>query len=111
MGGLWGRGCVHLINASAPGLGVLQRACEHALNAASVNGFVHRAITAPFAPLNLDHYYGGWFDRYIRNFATTIVVDTSDENQPNIIPERILGYRAISGPQQRVYRLVTKHWR
>lgn len=68
----------------------LQRACEDALNARGADGLVYRAVTAPFAPLNLDSHYGGWFDRYARSFAATIAGDTS-EIQRNIIAERILG--------------------
>jgi alkylation response protein AidB-like acyl-CoA dehydrogenase len=68
----------------------LQRASEDALNAAGADGLVYRAVTAPFAPLNLDSHYRSWFDRYVRSFAATIAGGTS-EIQRNIIAERILG--------------------
>lgn len=68
----------------------LQRATEDALNAAGVEALVYRAVTAAFAPLNLDSHYRSWFDRYVRSFAATIAGGTS-EIQRNIIAERILG--------------------
>jgi alkylation response protein AidB-like acyl-CoA dehydrogenase len=68
----------------------MQRACEDALDAQAEDGLVLRAVTAPFAPLNLDSHYGSWFDRYVRTFAATIAGGTS-EIQRNIIAERILG--------------------
>jgi alkylation response protein AidB-like acyl-CoA dehydrogenase len=68
----------------------MQRACEDALNTQGGEGLALRAVTAPFAPLNLDSHYGSWFDRYVRTFAATIAGGTS-EIQRNIIAERILG--------------------
>jgi alkylation response protein AidB-like acyl-CoA dehydrogenase len=68
----------------------MQRACEDALNAQGPDGLVLRAVTAAFAPVNLDSHYGSWFDRYVRTFAATIAGGTS-EIQRNIIAERILG--------------------
>ncbi|GFG74547.1 acyl-CoA dehydrogenase family protein [Mycobacterium botniense] len=81
-----------------PGLSVLkllgseavQRASEHALAAAGLDGLLHPAVTGPFAPLNLDAHYGSWFDRYVRSFAGTIAGGTS-EIQRNIVAQRILG--------------------
>jgi alkylation response protein AidB-like acyl-CoA dehydrogenase len=68
----------------------MQRACEDALNAEGPTGLALHAVTAPFAPLNLDSHYSSWFDRYTRTFAATIAGGTS-EIQRNIIAGRILG--------------------
>ena len=68
----------------------MQRACEDQLNAEGPEGLTLRAVTAPFAPLNLDSHYSSWFDRYIRSFAGTIAGGTS-EIQRNIIAQRVLG--------------------
>jgi alkylation response protein AidB-like acyl-CoA dehydrogenase len=68
----------------------MQRACEDGLHAQGPDGLVLHAVTAPFAPLNLDSHYRSWFDRYARSFAATIAGGTS-EIQRNIIAERILG--------------------
>jgi alkylation response protein AidB-like acyl-CoA dehydrogenase len=68
----------------------MQRACEDALNAQGPDGLVLHAVTARYAPLNLDSHYGSWFDRYVRTFAATIAGGTS-EIQRNIIAERVLG--------------------
>ena len=68
----------------------MQRACEDTLNAQGPEGLAMRAVTAPFAPLNLDSHYSSWFDRYVRTFAATIAGGTS-EIQRNIIAARILG--------------------
>jgi alkylation response protein AidB-like acyl-CoA dehydrogenase len=68
----------------------MQRACEDGLHAQGPDGLVLQAVTAPFAPLNLDSHYRSWFDRYARSFAATIAGGTS-EIQRNIIAERVLG--------------------
>ncbi|OBG29019.1 acyl-CoA dehydrogenase [Mycobacterium alsense] len=67
----------------------LQRAAEDALNAAGAEGLAYHAVTAPFAALDLDSHYRGWFDRYARSFAATIAGGTS-EIQRNIIARRLL---------------------
>jgi alkylation response protein AidB-like acyl-CoA dehydrogenase len=68
----------------------MQRAAEGALNDAGADGLVDRTFTAPFASLNLETHYRGWFERYVRSFAATIAGGTS-EIQRNIIAERVLG--------------------
>ncbi len=67
-----------------------QRGTEHALSAAGSDGLVHPGQTGPYAPMNLDHYFGSWFDRYVRSFSGTIAGGTS-EIQRNIIAQRVLG--------------------
>lgn len=66
------------------------RASEHALSAAGVDGLIHPALTGPYAPMNLDHYFASWFERYARSFSGTIAGGTS-EIQRNIIAQRVLG--------------------
>jgi alkylation response protein AidB-like acyl-CoA dehydrogenase len=67
-----------------------QRGFEHALAAAGSDGLVHPATTGPYAPMNLDHYFASWFERYARSFSGTIAGGTS-EIQRNIIAQRVLG--------------------
>ena len=66
------------------------RATEHALTAAGADGLVHPGQTGPYAPMNLDHYFASWFERYARSFSGTIAGGTS-EIQRNIIAQRVLG--------------------
>lgn len=66
------------------------RASEHALAAAGSDGLIHPALTGPYAPMNLDHYFASWFERYARRFSGTIAGGTS-EIQRNIIAQRVLG--------------------
>ncbi|ORV10854.1 acyl-CoA dehydrogenase family protein [Mycobacterium celatum] len=66
------------------------KASEHALSAAGADGLVHPALTGPYAPMNLDHYFASWFERYARSFSGTIAGGTS-EIQRNIIAQRVLG--------------------
>ncbi|BBX95012.1 acyl-CoA dehydrogenase family protein [Mycobacterium lacus] len=66
------------------------RACEQALEAAGPDGLIHPALSGPYAPMNLDHYFGSWFERYARSFSGTIAGGTS-EIQRNIIAQRLLG--------------------
>ncbi|MFZ2177552.1 MAG: acyl-CoA dehydrogenase family protein, partial [Rhodococcus sp. (in: high G+C Gram-positive bacteria)] len=68
----------------------VQKASEHALDAAGSNGLVHPALTAPYTPWNNDHFACGWFERYARSFAGTIAGGTS-EIQRTIVAERVLG--------------------
>ncbi len=63
---------------------------EYALDAAGRDGLVHPAVDGPYAPMNLDHYYGSRFERYARSFSSTIAGGTS-EIQRNIIAQRVLG--------------------
>jgi alkylation response protein AidB-like acyl-CoA dehydrogenase len=67
-----------------------RQACEHALSAAGSDGLDHPALTGPYAPMNLDHYFASWFERYARSFSGTIAGGTS-EIQRNIIAQRVLG--------------------
>ncbi|OBJ56667.1 acyl-CoA dehydrogenase family protein [Mycobacterium sp. 1423905.2] len=66
------------------------RASEHALAAAGPDGLTQPALTGPYAPMNLDHYFASWFERYARSFSGTIAGGTS-EIQRNIIAQRVLG--------------------
>ena len=66
------------------------RAGQHALHAAGSDGLMHPALTGPYLPMNLDHYYASWFERYARSFSGTIAGGTS-EIQRNIIAQRVLG--------------------
>ena len=63
---------------------------ENALSAAGSDGLAHPALTGAYAPMNLDHYFGSWFERYARSFSGTIAGGTS-EIQRNIIAQRVLG--------------------
>ncbi|SON60805.1 Putative acyl-CoA dehydrogenase FadE17 [Mycobacterium simulans] len=65
-------------------------AYEHALHAAGSDGLIHPALSGPYAPMNLDHYFASWFERYARSFSGTIAGGTS-EIQRNIIAQRVLG--------------------
>lgn len=65
-------------------------ASEHALTAAGPDGLIQPGLTGPFAPMNLDHYFASWFERYARSFSGTIAGGTS-EIQRNIIAQRVLG--------------------
>jgi alkylation response protein AidB-like acyl-CoA dehydrogenase len=65
-------------------------AFEHALSAAGPDGLLHPTLTGPYAPMNLDHYFNSWFERYARSFSGTIAGGTS-EIQRNIIAQRVLG--------------------
>lgn len=66
------------------------RGTEHALSSAGADGLVHPGQSGPYAPMNLDHYFGSWFDRFARSFSGTIAGGTS-EIQRNIIAQRVLG--------------------
>jgi alkylation response protein AidB-like acyl-CoA dehydrogenase len=66
------------------------RGFEHALESAGPDGLTHPGQTGPYAPMNLDHYFASWFERYARSFSGTIAGGTS-EIQRNIIAQRVLG--------------------
>jgi alkylation response protein AidB-like acyl-CoA dehydrogenase len=66
------------------------RGFEHALHSAGADGLIHPGQTGPYAPMNLDHYFASWFERYARTFSGTIAGGTS-EIQRNIIAQRVLG--------------------
>jgi len=67
-----------------------RRGFENALAAAGSDGLAHPALTGPYAPMNLDHYFASWFERYSRSFGGTIAGGTS-EIQRNIIAQQVLG--------------------
>nr|WP_205266556.1 acyl-CoA dehydrogenase family protein [Mycolicibacterium sphagni] len=67
-----------------------QSLAEVALESSGPQGLIHPANSGPYAPLNLDHYFGSRFERYARSFSSTIAGGTS-EIQRNIIAQRILG--------------------
>jgi alkylation response protein AidB-like acyl-CoA dehydrogenase len=67
-----------------------RQACEYALHAAGSDGLTHPGLTGSYEPMNLDHYFGSWFERYARSFSGTIAGGTS-EIQRNIIAQRVLG--------------------
>jgi alkylation response protein AidB-like acyl-CoA dehydrogenase len=67
-----------------------QSGTEHALTAAGADGLIHPGQSGPYAPMNLDSYFGSWFERYARSFSGTIAGGTS-EIQRNIIAQRVLG--------------------
>jgi alkylation response protein AidB-like acyl-CoA dehydrogenase len=66
------------------------RGFENALHSAGADGLIHPGQTGPYAPMNLDHYFASWFERYARSFSGTIAGGTS-EIQRNIIAQRVLG--------------------
>jgi len=66
------------------------RGTEYALSSAGADGLIHPGQTGPYAPMNLDHYFASWFERYARSFSGTIAGGTS-EIQRNIIAQRVLG--------------------
>jgi alkylation response protein AidB-like acyl-CoA dehydrogenase len=65
-------------------------AAGNALTAAGTDGLIHPGQTGQYAPMNLDHYFASWFERYARSFSGTIAGGTS-EIQRNIIAQRVLG--------------------
>lgn len=67
-----------------------QSALRHALDAAGVDGFPDRMLTAPYNPYAPDLFTASWFARYISSYAGTIAGGTS-EIQRNIIAQRVLG--------------------
>ncbi len=66
------------------------RGTEYALSSSGADGLIHPAQSGPYAPMNLDHYFASWFERYARSFSGTIAGGTS-EIQRNIIAQRVLG--------------------
>jgi alkylation response protein AidB-like acyl-CoA dehydrogenase len=65
------------------------RATGQALESAGTDGLIHPAMTGTYAPMNLDHYFASWFERYARSFSGTIAGGTS-EIQRNIIAQQVL---------------------
>lgn len=68
----------------------VQTAAENALAGAGLEGLLHPASTAPYAPYSEDAASNDWFDRYARSFSGTIAGGTS-EIQRSIIAQRVLG--------------------
>jgi alkylation response protein AidB-like acyl-CoA dehydrogenase len=66
------------------------RAAANALTGAGPEGLIHPSTSGPYAHMNLDHYFGSWFERYARSFSGTIAGGTS-EIQRNIIAQQVLG--------------------
>jgi alkylation response protein AidB-like acyl-CoA dehydrogenase len=66
------------------------RAADNVLTAAGPDGLIHPGMTGPYAPMNLDHYFASWFERFARSFSGTIAGGTS-EIQRNIIAQQVLG--------------------
>jgi alkylation response protein AidB-like acyl-CoA dehydrogenase len=66
------------------------RAADNVLTAAGPDGLIHPGMTGPYAPMNLDHYFASWFERFARSFSGTIAGGTS-EIQRNIIAQHVLG--------------------
>ena len=66
------------------------RATELALNAAGADGLAHPSTTGRYEPMNLDHYFSSWFERFARSFSGTIAGGTS-EIQRNILAQQVLG--------------------
>jgi alkylation response protein AidB-like acyl-CoA dehydrogenase len=66
------------------------RAAANAFTGAGPEGLIHPSMSGPYAHMNLDHYFGSWFERYARSFSGTIAGGTS-EIQRNIIAQQVLG--------------------
>ncbi|MDT3444099.1 MULTISPECIES: acyl-CoA dehydrogenase family protein [unclassified Pseudofrankia] len=68
----------------------VRTATRQALLAQGSAGLARDGQTRPFEHLNLDWFYGSWFERYARSFSGTIAGGTS-EIQRTIVAERVLG--------------------
>jgi alkylation response protein AidB-like acyl-CoA dehydrogenase len=87
------RGEVDVASVSVPklfGADAEMRVSDLALSSAGSDGLLHPTTTGPYAPMNLDHYFASWFERYARSFSGTIAGGTS-EIQRNIIAQQVLG--------------------
>ncbi len=69
------------------------RGFEHALHSAGPDGLVHPGQTGPYAPMNLDHYFASWFERYARSFPARSPA-APRKSSATSLPSECSAYRA-----------------